>query len=223
MPRPAPTPAVFAAALLATVGCVRSTPDRTPAELTAVTVGDAGEEFPADEDVGRYRVKLDTTAGDVLIEVHPAWAPAAAKHFRELVESGYYDGNTFWRIEPGFVVQWGLAGDPAVTARWKERTIPDEPVRVDNTRGRLSFAKSGAPDSASTQVFVNFQHNESLDSKFSPFAEVVGGMDVFEKLYQYRKDPPDQTQIALRGDEYLGRRHEKLDRIKTAKVVEAGE
>jgi len=173
-----------------------------------------------------FKVRFSTTQGDFVVRVAPDWAPLGAARFRELVEGKFYDGARFFRVLPGFVAQFGINGDPAVSKRWDKTEIKDDPVKQSNTRGRITFA-TGGPDTRTTQVFINFSDkNARLDSKgFSPFGEVVEGMEVVERLHSgYGEGAPqgkgpDQDRIEKEGNAYLERDFPKLDFIKTARIV----
>ena len=131
-----------------------------------------------------YYVVLDTTKGEIVLEVHPEWSPIGAAHFAKLVSAGYYDGAPWFRVIDGFVAQCGIAADPRMTARWQDINIMDEPVVQGNYRGYVSYGKSSEPNSRSTHFFINLQDNLRLDdSGFSAFAVVVEGMDVVDALY----------------------------------------
>jgi peptidyl-prolyl cis-trans isomerase A (cyclophilin A) len=171
-----------------------------------------------------YRVRLDTSKGDVVIEVNRDWAPKGADRFYNLVQSGFYDGNRFFRVV-SFVAQFGINGDPATSRLWANLTIPDDPVKQKNRRGMVTFAQIGK-DSRRTQVFMNIKDNRSLDSQgFAPFGKVVAGMEeVVDHLYfGYGDMPPrgagpDPTQIELRGNSYLDDKFPRLDFIKKAVI-----
>lgn len=167
-----------------------------------------------------YKVKFDTTKGAIVIECHKDWAPLAAARFYELVQQKYYDQNKFFRIAKGFVVQWGLAADPAVSNKWEERNLKDEPAKEPNRVGTISFAKGG-PDTRTTQVFINLNDNSAqLDAMgFAVFGKVVEGMDVVNALNGKYGEAPDQTQIRMRGNAYLDASFPGLDEIKTATIV----
>lgn len=148
-------------------------------------------------------------------------------HF--LVTHGYYDGARFFRVVPGFVVQWGIAGDPALSAVWGERNLPDEPVRQSNTRGRLSYARSG-PNTRSAQLYISIGDNPRLDTTttfgFPPIGEVTEGLPVVDSMYaEYscrrgsQGTCPSQDSIEAGGNAYLERVYPKLDFIKRAWVV----
>src|SRR4029453_5018709 len=99
-----------------------------------------------------YFVKFETSKGDFTVRVVPAWAPEGAKRFRELVESGYFDNCRIFRVMPGFMAQFGINGAPELNRKWRSRNIKDDPVVKSNQRGFVTFAKTGAPNSRSTQV-----------------------------------------------------------------------
>eukprot|EP00976_Prorocentrum_cordatum_P070627 1179995-Prorocentrum_minimum.AAC.4 len=121
--------------------------------------------------------------GKVVIEVHPEWAPIGAARFKKLVEDEFFTAARFFRVVPGFVVQWGISGSPEVAAKWEKMTLSDDPVIQGNTKGTIAFAKSG-PNTRTTQMFINFDDNRNLDSQgFPAFGIVVEGMEVVEAIY----------------------------------------
>src|SRR5690606_18044964 len=131
-----------------------------------------------------YRVEFDTTKGKFQIEVRKDWAPLGAERFYNLVLARFYDDVAFFRVVDGFMVQFGLNGDPEVNEVWRNATFPDDPVKQSNARGRISFATSG-PDSRTTQVFINYVDNNRLGAMgFAPFGAVISGMDVVDSLYK---------------------------------------
>ena len=171
-----------------------------------------------------FQVQFETTKGNFTVEVHPDWAPIGAARFRELVSVGFYDGCRFFRVLPGFMVQWGMNGDPKVHAPWSENTIQDDPVIKSNLRGYLTFAKTGRPNSRSTQLFINFGDNSRLDADgFAPFAVVTEGMDVVDSINAEYRESPDQNFIRQLGNEYLKQSFPRLDSITKASLIETGE
>jgi peptidyl-prolyl cis-trans isomerase A (cyclophilin A) len=171
-----------------------------------------------------YKAKFETSKGTFVIQVTRAWAPRAADRFYNLVKNGFFDNTRFFRDIAGFMVQFGLNGDPAVNAKWRVARIPDDKVTQHNTRGMITFATSG-PNARTTQVFINFGDNSNLDSMgFAPFGRVVSGMDVVDKLYSgYGEGAPngagpDQGRIQLEGNAYLTRSFPKLDTVKKASI-----
>ena len=173
-----------------------------------------------------YQVRLETTKGDILIGVTREWAPLAADRFFNLVKAGYYDGIAFHRVLHNFTAEFGIHGDPWVNAAWRQALMADEPVRQSNTRGRVTFSKN-TPNSRTVQLFINLKDNSSLDGQaFSPFGEVVEGMDIVEALYsEYGDGPPRgegvyQAMAIARGDEYLNEEFPLLDRIERAVLLD---
>jgi len=166
-----------------------------------------------------YKVNLDTSKGAVVIEVHRDWAPIGADHFYELVKSGFYDGARFFRVLPGFMAQFGIAGDPQVNAKWKDVNLQDDPVKQSNTRGMVTFAKTSLPNSRSTQLYINTVNNARLDSDgFAPIGQVVSGMEAVDTFYTGYGQTPDQGQINAEGNAYLQKDFPQLDFIKKATV-----
>jgi cyclophilin family peptidyl-prolyl cis-trans isomerase len=171
-----------------------------------------------------FKVLLETTKGNITVEVKPDWAPIGAERFRQLVESGFFDGAKFFRVLPGFIVQFGLAADPADNGKWDKR-LTDDPVKTSNKRGTLTYATAG-PGTRTTQLFINFGDNAFLDKQgFSPFGEVTDGLDVAEQLYSgYGEGAPhgrgpDQGRIRSRGNAYLEADFPSLDGIVRATIV----
>ena len=112
---------------------------------------------------------LETTKGDIVLEVHPEWAPLGAA-LPELVNLKFYDGAPWYHVLDGFVAQCGVSADPKLNATWMEKTIKDEPVVQGNKTGYVwRFGKSGAPNSRTTHIFINMADNsQSLDDRASP-------------------------------------------------------
>ncbi len=165
-----------------------------------------------------YNARFETTAGNFTIQVQREWAPLGADRFFNLVKSGYFDGSRFFRVVPGFVVQFGLSADPKVTAAWKNQQLQDDGVRRTNGRGFVSFATSG-PNTRTTQLFINFGDNNRLDQMgFSPFGLVVEGMDVVDKINAEYGEAPQQPNIEAEGESYIEKNFPKLDKITKATI-----
>jgi len=173
-----------------------------------------------------FKVKLATTKGDIIVQVTRAWAPRGADRFYNLVKNGFFTDAAFFRYVPGFIVQFGMPADPKVGAAWTNATIPDDPLKHSNTEGTVVFANAGA-NTRTTQLFINLVDNTGqLDpprqAGFSPFGEVVQGMDVAKKLYSGYGESPQQNgpqSISSQGKAYLDKNFPKLDSIKTATIV----
>ncbi len=174
-----------------------------------------------------YEVTFVTTKGDFVIKVTREWSPNGADRFYNLVRHHFYDGCSFYRAVPGFVVQFGLSAYPAVTAAWANATIKDDRVTQSNKPGYITFAMTGQPNSRTTEVFIGLRDNSYLDSQgFAPFGQVTSGMDVVHQLYNgygdipaMRGHGPDPGLIGTQGKAYLEKNFPKLDRIKTATVT----
>jgi peptidyl-prolyl cis-trans isomerase A (cyclophilin A) len=173
-----------------------------------------------------FEVHFETTQGDFVMEVVREWAPIGADRFYNLARHGYYDGVRFFRVLPGFVVQFGISGDPTISAAWREMRMADDPVVRSNERGYVSYAMAG-PDTRTVQVFINLADNSRLDAQgFAPFARVVSGMEVVEALHAGygegapRGDGPEQERIQAEGEAYLEAEFPELDRVVRATVVE---
>ena len=165
-----------------------------------------------------FKVNLDTSKGTVVIEVHRDWAPIGADHFYQLIKAGYYDGARFFRVVPGFVVQFGLAADPAVTAKWKDMNLQDDPVKESNTPGMLTYATAG-PNTRTTQLFINLGNNQRLDGMgFAPFAKVISGMEAVQAINAGYGEAPQQPLIEAQGNAYLQNQFPQLDYIKKATI-----
>ncbi len=168
-----------------------------------------------------FQVKFETTRGDFTVAVTRAWAPLGADRFYNLVKHRFYDNASFFRVVPGFVVQFGISAYPPVSVAWKSANLQDDPVTQSNKRGYLTFATAG-PNTRTTQVFINLKDNAGLDRQgFAPFGLVDGqGMKVVEMLYdQYGDSGPDQGLLQSQGKPYLDKSFPKVDSIKTATLI----
>jgi peptidyl-prolyl cis-trans isomerase A (cyclophilin A) len=172
-----------------------------------------------------YEVKFTTTKGDFVVQVTRAWAPLGADRFYNLVKHHFYDDASFFRVLPGFVVQFGLPANPQVSSVWKSANIKDDRVTQSNKPGFLTFATAG-PNTRTTQMFINLGDNAQLDSMgFAPFGQVTSGMDVVGKLYSgYGEGAPngkgpDQGTLTSQGKPYIDKNFPNLDSIKTATIT----
>lgn len=165
-----------------------------------------------------FKARFTTTKGDFVVEVHRDWSPLGADRFYNLVKNGFFNNAHFFRVVSGFVVQFGLSPSPAVNKAWKDADIQDDPVKQTNSKGSITFATSG-PNTRTTQLFINLGENARLDGMgFSPFGNVIEGMDVVEKLYTGYGEAPNQGQIEAEGKAYLDKNFPLLDSIKVARV-----
>jgi peptidyl-prolyl cis-trans isomerase A (cyclophilin A) len=172
-------------------------------------------------------VRFETTRGAFVVEVERAWAPRGADRFWNLARIGFFDGASFFRVIEQYA-QFGIPGRSRVSGAWSGSTIPDDPPKESNVKGTIAFAKTGEPDSRTTQVFINRTDNTGLDAQgFAPFGRVVEGMEIVEGLYAGYGEMapfgkgPDPRAIEALGDRYLKREFPRLDAIERATVVEA--
>ena len=205
--------------LLGVSACGGDGGEAGPIDLTAVSTNLQGTA----PDV--FRARLETSKGDFVVEVTRAWSPVGADRFYNLVSHGYLDGVRFFRVIAGFMVQFGINGDPALAALLSEDNILDDPVIESNTRGRVTFAKTGQPNSRSTQIFINLVPNTNLDALgFSPFGEIVEGMEVVDQLYSgYGEGAPggtgpNQGRTQTEGNAYLNAEFPNLDYVERASI-----
>ncbi len=177
----------------------------------------------ADPAPEKFTVRLNTTKGDILIDVTRKWAPKGADRFFELVKNGYFTEVAFFRVIEGFMAQAGIHGDPVVNTEWRTKRIKDDPVKESNTRGMVSFA-TGGPNTRTTQFFINFKDNKNLDRMgFAPFGK-VRDMAVVDSLYNgYGEGAPggrgpSQRRIQKEGNAFLKKEFPKLDYIVSASI-----
>lgn len=172
-----------------------------------------------------FRVRFETSRGPFVIEAHRAWSPWGVDRFYYLVRRNFYDDTRFFRVIKGFVVQFGMSGDPTISSVWKWRYMPDDTVaHQSNLRGRVSFGSLG-PNTRTTQLFIDYRDNLNLDRDYAPIGQVVEGMNVLDSLWSGDANAPqrgiaaDQDSIVARGNAYLTKEFPKLDYIKTARLV----
>jgi peptidyl-prolyl cis-trans isomerase A (cyclophilin A) len=207
--------AVSAAVSLALGGCSSSDEGKKATAPKAVL---KVEEIP-----DLFRAVLDTSKGQVVIEVHRDWAPSGADHFYTLLKTGFYDGVRFFRVTRSYV-QFGINGDPTTNGLWSTARLPDDKLKQSNVKGTLSFAHLGA-NTRTTQLFFNMKNNKDLDKQgFAPLGKVIAGMDVVESLYSAygdmapRGQGPDPSKIEVLGSTYLDAKFPRLDYIKKATI-----
>ena len=222
---------VLALSFAALAGCEKDQAARTPAAVepppSASSPALLSPETAKETAPETYKVRIETTQGPMTVEVRRAWAPNGADRFYNLVKRGFYDGCAFFRVVDGFMAQLGIHGDPAVAAKWRGASIPDDPPApgASNRRGYVAFAMAG-PNTRTTQIFFSFKDNSFLDAQgFTPFGKVVEGEPVLDKLYRgYGEGAPvgrgpDQGRIQMQGNAYLKAEFPGLDYIKSARLL----
>lgn len=195
------------------VATLAQSPPRSPREalLHPETLTEAAPDM--------YKVIVEASTGIFVIQVHRAWAPLAADRFHDLVKRGFYDDCRFFRVVKDFVAQFGIHGDPAVSAVWSKATLAPERARLSNTRGRVTFAMGAMADTRTTQVFINIGNNSRLDiDGFAPFGEVVTSMLIVERIFSEYGEGADQSRIQAEGNLFLTKYLPRLDYIKKATI-----
>jgi len=174
-----------------------------------------------------FKVKLETTKGDVMIEIERAWSPCGVDRFFNLVRAGYYNDMRITRVVAPKWAQFGINGDAKIAKLWRDRTIPDDPRVLSNERGTIAFAFA-VPNGRATQVFINLRDNRETHDKepFVPFGRIISGMDVVDAWYAgYDENAGSgirsgkQGPIFDGGNAYLDREFPKLDSIRRATVI----
>jgi cyclophilin family peptidyl-prolyl cis-trans isomerase len=174
-----------------------------------------------------FHARCETGKGAFVVEVRRDWASHGADRCFELISSGFFDDSRFFRVVAGFIAQFGIAGNPAVTAAWRDRTIPDDPVRQSNTRGTIAYAMTG-PGTRSTQLYINLADNSRLDAQgFAPIGRVAAGMDVVDRLYAGYGELSGggmrggrQGKLLASGNAWLDAEFPKLDRLLRVRILE---
>jgi cyclophilin family peptidyl-prolyl cis-trans isomerase len=148
-------------------------------------------------------VKIETTEGNIVLELAGREAPLTVGHFLKLVDSGFYDGLVFHRVIPDFMIQGG-GYTPGLKEKENEETIPNESGNgLSNGRGTIAMARTTDPHSANAQFFINVRNNSRLDPKkrssggswgYAVFGQVIEGMDVVDKIARVRTGPQGRFQ-----------------------------
>lgn len=213
--------------LSAAVGCTQEpaadTHEGTPAPAAAGPLAALpGLEGSVPALTDKITILMETTSGNLTIEVYPQAAPNAAKRFVELVESGFYDNTPVSRVVPGFVAQFGINWRDPHKA-WEEKKFNDDPSLFALDRGTLAFAKAG-PNTNSTQVFINYVENNRLAVRaynFTAFGKITSGMEVVDMFIEVGEPGMglDQDKLWEDGDSYLGELAVKPTMIEHMEVV----
>lgn len=172
-----------------------------------------------------FRVRFETSQGDLVVEVHRSWAPIGADRFYNLVTHHFFDGQRFFRVRQSVFAQFGIDGDPQVAQAWRLATIPDDPPQQSNTRGTIAYAFTTA-NTRATQIFINLADNRSFDAQgFASFGMVISDMDVADRLYSGYGETSGggmraghQGALFASGNTYLNREFPRLDYIRRARM-----
>ena len=134
------------------------------------------------------KVKLATSMGEIVLELDPAKAPKTVDNFVKYVSAGHYDGTVFHRVIDGFMVQGGGMSPDMKEKTTRAPIVLESGNGLANVRGSVAMARTGVPDSATAQFFVNLVDNTRLDASspgkngYAVFGKVVSGMDVVDKI-----------------------------------------
>jgi cyclophilin family peptidyl-prolyl cis-trans isomerase len=194
-------------------------PPLTPAQQRAL-LRDPARPFWRTKAPDSVTLEVETSRGSLTIELVRAWAPAGVDRFYNLARAGYFDDSRFFRVVPGYIAQFGIAGDPAVARLWNRRRLPADSVRGSNVRGVVSFAQYTRTD-RTTNVFINLRDNLSLDTLgFAPIGRVIQGMEVADSLFAGYGEMPAMAEplgnpkrLYGESNRYLDEEFPKLDRI----------
>ena len=166
----------------------------------------------------QFFVDIQTTKGDIRVEMHRDWAPKGVDRFYNLVKAGFFTDIALFRMVKGFVVQFGIHGSPLVSSVWRDANIEDDPVIESNVKGTLTFATAGK-NTRTTQLFINLNDNVRLDQMgFSPIGKIVSGMEVVDALNYEYAERPNQGKIQMEGNDYLKAQFPNMDYIKSMKI-----
>ncbi|HEY7338365.1 MAG TPA: peptidylprolyl isomerase [Bryobacteraceae bacterium] len=226
---------LFVFLIAASIGLAQTpAPKATPAKAATAKTTPAKAKTPAPDLLNPstlkarapavYRVRLNTTKGEVILEITRAWAPIGADRFYNLVRGGFFTNLAIFRVvrspQP-FMAQFGISPRPEVNRAWQNQTILDDRPTQSNKRGTITFAATGAPNSRGTQLFINYADNVFLDSMgFAPIGAVIQGMENVDKFYAgYGENGPDQGQFMAQGRAYTDKAFPMLDHIIAATIV----
>jgi cyclophilin family peptidyl-prolyl cis-trans isomerase len=220
--------AIALTAIVASAGCTsgRTEGSQLAADARRALLLQPDGDFWRQSAPPRFTVTVETSKGTFVLDIDRALAPRGVDRFYGLVRAGYFDDSRFFRVVPGFIAQFGIAGDPAVAQAWKDRAFPDDSVRARNVRGTIAFAMTG-PNTRTTQLFISLVDNSRLDAQgFSPLGRVVEGMDVVDRLYGGYGETAgggmragNQARMMTEGNAHLDRDYPNLDRLVRARIT----
>ena len=197
-----------------------------------ITTGCIPKTIPPSSDRGdllpdTFRTRFVTTRGEFYAEFYRELSPLAVQRAHDLLESGFFNDIAIFRVEPDYVVQFGISDSTALNEYWKSQSLPDEKNKGANTAGTIAFARGGK-DSRTTQLFINMQDNRKLDDLdfngvrgFPVIGKVYKGMETVRRFYPgYAFEPAArQDSIWMYGNDYLRKNYPKLDFIIKAEIL----
>lgn len=167
--------------LLLLISCTKETPQNTPpAMATPYPSIKASELTVNDKGLSDMKAVLKTVHGNIVFKFYPQKAPNTVTRIIQLIQTSFYDGISFHRVEPNFVVQ---AGDPTGTGRGGSGyKLKAEFNDIPHTKGIVAMARSTDPDSADSQFYISLGTLGSLDGKYTVFGKVIEGEDLLSKI-----------------------------------------
>jgi cyclophilin family peptidyl-prolyl cis-trans isomerase len=174
-----------------------------------------------------FKAMFRTTRGNFTIEVTREWSPDGADRLYQLLMTGFYNENALFRVQSGYVVQFGIGNKKDVNYFWDKRPVPDEPVVAGNLKWTISYARDGM-SSRTTQLFINLKDNYKLDTVnynglrgFPPVGRIISGYETVEALYAgYGFEPANhQDSVMIYGNAYLKKKFPELDYIIEASLI----
>lgn len=173
----------------------------------------------------KFSARFETSKGYFDIEVKRQWSPKAADRFYQLVKHRYFENGVFYRVIPEFVAQFGNS-DTTNNNAWQRFKIPDEKVILSNTKGTLSFARSGK-ETRGADLYINLKDNSRLDTLnynevigFPAFGKVVSGLDIVTQIYSgYKGTSAEKLDVLYSNRSKYFEEFPKLDTIRTAYIL----
>lgn len=174
-----------------------------------------------------FRASFKTSKGEFVIEAYRKWSPKGVDRLYQLIKTGFYNNALLFRVEPAFVIQFGINDSEKINRFWDPKKLTDEQPREKNRKGIISYARGG-PNDRATQIFINMADNPKLDTMtkgglkgFTPIAKIIRGMPVLTLLNaRYGRKPVTvQDSLYKYGNRYFEKHFPGLDRIVSAKIV----
>jgi cyclophilin family peptidyl-prolyl cis-trans isomerase len=221
--------------LVASSGCTRSastsaTPSTSTPNRETLLLDPANAEWRKPAPAVSH-LRFETTKGVFVVELVREWGAIGADRLYNLARLGYYDDTRFHRVNKNYIAQFGLHGNPAVNAAWKDQYLKDDPPRSQNKRGTFAFAMKGAaaPNTRNTQIYFNLADNARSDGEpFTILGTVIEGMAVLDSLYSgYGENSGSgvrqgrQGPLAEGGNAFMDREYPLLDRIRRVTATPA--
>jgi len=173
-----------------------------------------------------FTTRFETSKGNFDIALERSLSPKAADRFYQLVKHKFFDNSLFYRVNPGFVAQFG-GNDSVAYKKWNSVTVPDEVVKQGNTKGTFSFARGGK-GTRTSDLFINLGNNSRLDTLFynevrgfPSFGKVTSGMEVVEKLYSgYSDSTMEHFDLMITNRQEFLKKFPDLDVIEKVYLVD---